>query len=111
MTVGRGVASSGLLIVAIMRSPFVVRRNRQRDECRSTARRSRVSLLMSRANAGCVDGMRAIGRLAGISIVVSARRTVRLGFPETGRSVWIVTGSGIVPVFQLGVIFVALNQG
>ena len=109
--VGLGVASSGLLIVVFMRSPFVVRRNRHRDECRSTARRSRVSLLMSRAKAGCVDGMRAIGRLAGISVVVSAKRTVRLGFPEAGRSVRIMMASGIIPVFQSGVIFVALNQG
>ena len=70
-----------------------------------------MSLLMSRANAGCVDGMRAIGRFAGISVVVSAVRTVRFGFPETGRSVRIVTGSGIVPVFQSGVMFVAVNQG
>ena len=103
--------SSGLLIVVLMWSPVLVRRNRQRDECRSTARRSRVSLLMSRANAGCVDGMRAIGRFVGISIVVSAMRTVRLGFPEAGHSVRIVTAVGIVPLFQSGVIFMALNQG
>ena len=55
--------------------------------------------------------MRAIGRFAGMSIVVSAMRIVRLGFPEAGRNVWIVTEAGIVPVFQSGVIFVALNQG
>ena len=48
--------------------------------------------------------MCAIGCVEGVVVV-------RLDFSEAGRSVQIVMVSGIVPLFQSGVIFVALNQG
>ena len=70
-----------------------------------------MSLLVSRANAGCVDGMRAMGRLAGVLVVTSANRMVRLGFPEVGRTIRIVILTGIIPFFQSGVMFASLNQG
>ena len=63
-----------------------------------------MSLLISQAKAGWVDRMRAMGRF---DVVV----VVRLDFSEVGRRVRIVMVSGMVPFFQSGVIFVALNQG
>ena len=93
-----------MLIVVVRRSPLLVRRNRQRDECWSTARRSRASVHASFAKVGWVGGMRAMGC---DGMVVS----VRLDFSEVGRNVWIMMELGIVPFFQSGETFVALNQG
>ena len=63
-----------------------------------------MSLLISQAKAGCVDGMCAMGQFVVFTVI-------RLDFSEAGCSVQIVMVSGIVPFFQSGVIFVALNQG
>ena len=63
-----------------------------------------MSLLMSWANAGWVGGMRAMGHF---DVVV----VTHLDFSEAGRRVRIIIESGMVPFFQSGVMFVALNQG
>ena len=70
-----------------------------------------MSLLISQANAGCVDRMRAMGRSRGVIVVVVANRMERFGFSEAAPKVQIVMVLGIVLVFQSGVTFMALNQG
>ena len=57
----------------------------------------RVSVFMSFAKTGWVDRMRAIGRVKGVVVM-------RLDFSEAGHSIRIVMVSGIVLLFQLGVI-------
>ena len=93
-----------MLITVVKHSPLLVRRNRQRDECRSTARHSRVLVHASFTKVGWVGGMRAMGRFVGFMVA-------RLDFSEAGCRVRIVMVSGIVPFFQLGEIFMILNQG